>query len=75
MINVSDNIAIQFIDIVSGVVEPVSKYNKSKVQIYQFPKLILSIIRKNIGISFTVMIACLFLYLCIKRILIYKYKS
>lgn len=75
LINVSDNIAIQFIDIVSGVVEPVSKYNKSKVQIYQFPKLILSIIRKNIGISFTVMIACLFLYLCIKRILIYKYKS
>tara|TARA_B100001093_G_C26852881_1_gene1025934 strand:+ start:3284 stop:4165 length:882 start_codon:yes stop_codon:yes gene_type:complete len=45
-LELDDDIKLNFIDLKSGLVEPVNKYSKFKIQIYQFPKLFLSRLKK-----------------------------
>jgi hypothetical protein len=46
LINVAQDINVGFIDLETGLVELPRKYSKLKVQIYQFPKLVLSHLKK-----------------------------
>ena len=47
IIEIGDNINTKFIDLKYGNTFENKKYSKIKVQLYQFPKLILSIIKRN----------------------------
>lgn len=51
-IELSNEVKINFVDLKSAITEPLNKYSKLKVQIYQFPKLILSRLKKFIFPSY-----------------------
>jgi len=46
LIEINNEIKVNFIDINSSVIEPKENYLKYKVQLYQFPKLILSYFKR-----------------------------
>lgn len=45
LLQIGEDISVQFIDLTSGKIEPKTKYSKIKVQLFQLPKLIASRIR------------------------------
>jgi hypothetical protein len=47
LIDMNNDIKVSFVDIKSYVIEPKEKYLKYKVQFYQFPKVILSYLKRN----------------------------
>jgi len=75
LIKVSDNVEVNFIDLETSLLESPRKYSKVKVQIYQFPKLILSFIKNNLKILFLIYIFSFFLYLLFKRLYYSSSKS
>lgn len=47
LIEMNNDIKVNFVDIKSRVIEPKEKYLKYKVQFYQFPTVILSYVKRN----------------------------
>ena len=47
LIDINNDVIVNYIDINSSVIESKEKYSKYKVQFYQFPKLILSYVKRH----------------------------
>ena len=63
VIEIGDNINTKFIDLKSGNTFDNKKYSKTKVQVYQFPKLILSIIKRNYLLFIPIILLIILVYL------------
>ena len=53
LIDINNDVIVNYIDINSSVIESKEKYSKYKVQFYQFPKLILSYVKRHFIYVFT----------------------
>ena len=62
-IKLNKKVEYSIINLLSGNEENVNKYSKFKVQLYQFPKLVLSIIKRNYLLSISVLIIFILVYL------------
>ncbi len=62
-IKLNKKVEYSIVDLLSGNEENVNKYSKSKVQLYQFPKLVLSIIKRNYLLSISFLIIFILVYL------------
>ena len=65
LIDFNEEVQVNFVDLSTKEIEPKTKYIKHKVQLYQFPKLILSIIKFNI--EFFLILLGLILYLKLSK--------
>ncbi len=65
LIDFNEEVQVNFVDLSTKEIEPKTKYIKYKVQLYQFPKLILSIIKFNI--EFFLILLGLILYLKLSK--------
>ena len=65
-ITIDSNINIEFVDLITGELEDLKNYSKIKVQFYQFPKLILFIIKSNYLIILIILLSLILVYLYIK---------
>ena len=63
LLHIGKDVSVQFIDLTSGKIEPTTKYSKIKVQLYQFPKLILSIIKRNYLLLIPLILLIILVYL------------
>ncbi len=68
---IDSNVNLDFVDLKSGNFENLNKYSKLKVQLYQFPKLILFIIKSNYLLVFSMFLSFILVYLL--SILVKKY--
>ena len=65
LIDLNEEVLVNFVDLKTKEIESKTKYIKYKVQLYQFPKLILSIIKFNI--EFFLILLGLILYLKLSK--------
>ena len=68
LIRLANNVEVNFIDLETSLIEPPRKYSKVKMQLYQFPKLILSLFKNNLNKLFSIFVFSFFLYLLFKRL-------
>tara|TARA_A100000164_G_scaffold376647_1_gene414130 strand:- start:3818 stop:4768 length:951 start_codon:yes stop_codon:yes gene_type:complete len=68
LIDIDTNVDFRFIDLKTLVLYDPGRFSKIKVQIYQLPKLILSILKKNYLFSLSIIVTLILVYLFQNRL-------